>query len=60
MSTAYHPQTDGKTEHANQEIEQYLHTYCSFRQEDWVKWLPMAKFVLNSRVHSSTGRAPFE
>lgn len=60
MSTAYHPQTDGKTEHVNQEIEQYLRTYCSYRQDDWVKWLPIAEFALNSRVHSSTGCAPFE
>lgn len=60
MSTAYHSQTDGKTEHTNQEIEQYLRTYCSFRQDSWVKWLPMAKFALNSRVHLSTGRAHFE
>lgn len=60
MSTAYHPQTDGKTERVNQEIEQYLRTYCSYRQDDWVKWLPIAEFALNSRVHSSTGRAPFE
>lgn len=60
MSIAYHPQTDGKTEHANQEIEQYLRAFCSYRQDDWVKWLPTAEFALNSRVHSSTGRAPFE
>lgn len=60
MSTAYHPQTDGKTERVNQEIEQYLRTFCAYRQDDWVQWLPIAEFALNSRVHSSTGKAPFE
>lgn len=60
MSTAYHPQTDGKTERLNQEIEQYLRAFCAYRQDDWTDWLPIAEFALNSRVHSSTGKAPFE
>jgi transposase InsO family protein len=28
LSTAYHPQTNGTTEHINQEIEVYLAIYC--------------------------------
>lgn len=60
MSMAYHSQTDGKTEYMNQEIEQYLHTFCSYQQDNWIEWLTLAEFALNSRVHSSTGKAPFE
>ena len=60
MSTAYHPQTDGKTERVNQEIEQFLRAFCAYRQDNWADWLPIAEFALNSRVHSAMGKAPFE
>ena len=59
-STAFHPQTDGQTERVNQEIEQYLRTFISFRQNDWVEWLPLAEFSYNNRVHASTRKTPFE
>ena len=36
-STAYHPQTDGQTERANQEIEQYLRLFVNHRQDDWAE-----------------------
>jgi hypothetical protein len=30
LSMAFHPQTDGESEHVNQEIEQYLHICGNF------------------------------
>ena len=58
-STAYHPQTDGQTERINQELEQYLRNYCSYRQDDWSTFLPMAEFAYNNHEHATTKKTPF-
>jgi transposase InsO family protein len=58
-STAYHPQTDGQTERANQEIEKYLRLFINYHQDDWHDWLPMAEFALNNRKSDATGYSPF-
>jgi hypothetical protein len=34
LSTAYHPQTDGQTEWANQQIEEYLQIFVNYHQDD--------------------------
>jgi hypothetical protein len=58
-STAYHPQTDGQTERANQELEGYLHIFTSRRQDDWDELLPLGGFSHNNHVHSLTQQTPF-
>jgi hypothetical protein len=58
-STAYHPQTDGQTECMNQNIEQYLRVFISYRQDDWKEWLATAEFPDNNSVHASTQQTPF-
>lgn len=58
-STAYHPQTDGQTERANQEVEQYLRLFINQRQDDWHEWLSLAEFCINNRVQASTRQTPF-
>jgi len=59
LSTAFHPQTDGQTEHANQELEQYLRMFVDYRQEQWLDWLGTAEVVYNNKVNSSTKVLPF-
>ena len=59
LSTAFHPEMDGATEQANQELETYLRIFTSFQQEDWAFQLPIAMMALNSRVSQSTRLSPF-
>jgi len=59
MSTAFHPQTDGQTEHLNQTIEAYLRSFISYEQDDWVSLLPMAEFTYNNSNTNTTDISPF-
>ena len=59
LSTAFHPETDGETERANQELETYLRIFTSFQLEDWTFQLPIAMMALNSQVSQSIGLLPF-
>ena len=60
LSTSYHPQTDGQTERINQVVEQTLRTCVNHFGDDWVKFLAVTEFALNSAVSRTTGSCPFE
>jgi len=60
MSTSFHPQIDGVTEHVNHSIAQILHAFISPNQKDWVKCLPIVEFAINSSINCLMGMAPFE
>ena len=59
LSTSYHPETDGQTERANRTLEVYLRHFVNYKQDDWVQWLPLAEFTMNSNDNASTGISPF-
>jgi hypothetical protein len=59
-STAYHPQSDGASERANQWLETYLRSYCNRSQSDWAGLLAHAELAHNTRQHSATKKTPFE
>ena len=58
-STAYHPQTDGLVERANQEVEVVLRALIREDQSDWAAALPLAQFALNSRSIRDSDITPF-
>jgi hypothetical protein len=60
LSTAYHPQTDGQSERANQRVEQYLRIYGNDEQNNWAELLPLAQYTHNATRNESTNAAPFE
>ena len=35
LSAAFHPETDGQTERANQTMEEYLSAFVSHQQDNW-------------------------
>ena len=59
LSTTYHPQTDGQTEWANQDLANYLRRYVSWKQDDWARWLSVAECAANSSPPATTGISPF-
>jgi hypothetical protein len=60
MLTSFHLQSNGQTEHTNQEIGKYLCMLCGKDQDNWAKLLPIAEFAYNSHVHSASKASPFE
>jgi hypothetical protein len=58
-STACHPQTDGRAEHVNQELKQFVRIFTSYKHDDWDELLPAAEFAYNNHVHSSRQQVPF-
>ncbi len=55
LSTAFHSQTDKQTECQNQTLKHYLQCYCNEEQSNWVKLLPLAKFVYINTKQSTLG-----
>ena len=60
MSTAFHPQTDGASERAIQNVGQILRSVVDPDQRNWLHKLPLMEFAINTSVSASTGFAPFE
>ena len=59
FTSGYHPKGDGQTERMNQTLEQYLHVYCNYQQDNWSELLPLAEFAYNNAPSTTTGVSPF-
>ncbi|GJT63941.1 putative nucleotidyltransferase, ribonuclease H [Tanacetum coccineum] len=57
MSTTYHPQIDGQSEHTIQTLEDMLRAYVLDFRGSWDVHLPLVKFSYNNIYHSSVSYA---
>ena len=60
FSTAYHPQTDGKTERVNQVLEDMLCMYVMDKPTKWQDYLHLVEFGYNNGLQESLGMSPYE
>ncbi|GJZ41790.1 putative reverse transcriptase domain-containing protein [Tanacetum coccineum] len=60
MSTAYHPQTNGKSERTIQNLKDMLRACVIDFGKGWVNHLPLVEFSYNNSYHTSIKAAPFE
>ena len=59
FTSGCHPEEDGQTECSNQTLEQYLHVYSNYQQDNWAELLPLAEFTYNNAPSTTTGVSPF-
>lgn len=60
LSTAHHPQTDGRSERLVKTVNQILRHMAASKHGKWLESLPALEFAINSAVNSAKGIAPFE
>jgi hypothetical protein len=60
MTTAFHPQADGRSERTNKTVGQILRTFTAKRQSRWLESLPAVEFAINTAVNVATGFSPLE
>mmetsp|Transcript_60919 Transcript_60919/g.125512 ORF Transcript_60919/g.125512 Transcript_60919/m.125512 type:complete len:1332 (-) Transcript_60919:1893-5888(-) len=60
MSTSFHPESQGLTEHANKTIIESLRHYLQGLYETWDEHLVPVEFAYNHSVNPSLGCTPFE
>uniref|UniRef100_A0A9J7ZNK5 Integrase catalytic domain-containing protein n=1 Tax=Cyprinus carpio carpio TaxID=630221 RepID=A0A9J7ZNK5_CYPCA len=60
LSSGFHPQSNGQTEKANQDLEKVLRCLISKNPSSWNQQLLMVEYGPNSLPVSSTGLSPFE
>ncbi|SCZ91000.1 BZ3500_MvSof-1268-A1-R1_Chr1-3g02463 [Microbotryum saponariae] len=60
LSSAFHPETDGRSEKTNKTAFQILRSLVNREQSNWVECLTACEYAINSSVNVSTGKTPFE
>jgi hypothetical protein len=60
LSSGFHPQSNGQTERANQDLERVLRCLVSKNPSSWSQQLSMVEYAHNTLPVSATGLSPFE
>uniref|UniRef100_A0A8D0AQG0 Reverse transcriptase n=1 Tax=Sander lucioperca TaxID=283035 RepID=A0A8D0AQG0_SANLU len=60
LSSGYHPQSNGQTERANQDLKSALRCVCACNPSAWSSQLTWIEYTHNSLTCSATGLSPFE
>ena len=58
-SSGFHPQTNGQSERANQDLESALRCVSARHPASWSQHLPWIEYSHNSLTSSATGMSPF-
>ena len=59
FTSGYHPEANSQVEQTNQTLEQYLHIYYDYQQDNWSELLPLVEFAYNNVPSTTTGVFPF-
>ena len=59
LSSGFHPQSNGQTERANQDLERVLRCLSSRNPSSWSRHLAWAEYAHNSLPVAATGLSPF-
>jgi len=59
FTSGYHLEANGQAEQTNQTLEQYLHIYCNYQQDNWSELLPLVEFAYNNAPSATTGVSLF-
>jgi len=60
LSSGFHPQTNGQTERANQDLESALRCVAARNPTSWCSQLPWVEYAHNSLTSAATGISAFE
>ncbi len=60
LTSGYHPQTNGQSERANQDLERMLRCLASHNPASWSQQLTWAEYAHNTLPVAATGMSPFQ
>ena len=54
------PQNDGQTKIVNKSLKHYLTSFAGDRSKEWVEWLTLTEFWINTNYHTVTKLLPLK